>query len=186
MSIYNYLAKKSNGDIVSMQTYKGQVMLIVNTASKCDFTYQYEDLQRIYQKYNDKGFTVLGFPSNQFANQNPENGADTARACQLSYGVQFPMYDVVQVNGEATHPLYNYLKHEVDPRPVDSTNIQEAILMNTIKDNYPDYLLGNNIRWNFTKFLVDASGNVIKRFEPSDSILDIESLIEELLPSVKS
>ena len=181
MSIYNYLAKKSNGDIVSMQTYKGQAMLIVNTANKCDFTYQFEDLQRIYEKYNNKGFTVLGFPSNQFANQNPEDGAETARACRTSYGVQFPMYDVIDVNGETTHPLYNYLKHEVEPRPVDTSNIQEVILTNTVKGIYPDYLIGNNIRWNFTKFLVDAQGQVIKRFEPCDSILEIENAIEELI-----
>lgn len=181
MSIYNYLATKANGDIVSMQTYKGKVMLIVNTASKCEFTYQYDDLQRIYEKYKDKGFTVLGFPCNQFANQNPEDGAETARSCRTSFGVQFPMYDVVDVNGEKTHPLFNYLKHEVEPCSTESTNIQEAVLLDKIRKMYPEYLIGNNIRWNFTKFVVDANGKVIKRFEPCDSILDIEQMIEQLI-----
>lgn len=181
MSIYNYLAKKSNGDIVSMQTYKGKVMLIVNTASKCDFTYQYEDLQRIYEKFKDKGFAVLGFPCNQFANQNPEDGVESARSCRASFGVQFPMYDVVDVNGETTHPLFNYLKHEIEPRSTKSSNMHEAILLDKVKKTYPEYLIGNSIRWNFTKFLVDAEGKVIQRFEPCDSILDIEHMIEQLV-----
>ena len=181
MSIYNYLAKKSNGDIVSMQTYKGKVMLIVNTANKCGFTYQFEELQRIYDKYGQKNFTILGFPCNQFGNQNPEDGAESASWCRTTFGVNFPMYDVVEVNGEATHPLFNYLKHEVEPRPIQFNNMQEAMLTEKIKKVYPDYLIGNNIRWNFTKFLVDAEGKVIKRFEPSDSILDIEEMIEQLI-----
>lgn len=181
MSIYNYLARKSNGDLVSMQTYKGQIMLIVNTASKCGFTYQFEELQRIYKKYINNNFTILGFPSNQFGNQNPEDGAESARSCQLNFGVEFPMYDVVDVNGETTHPLFNFLKHEVDPRPIDQSNVQEAFLIDKINSMYPDYLLGHNIRWNFTKFLVNADGKVIKRFEPTDSILEIENMIEQLI-----
>nr|WP_106782745.1 redoxin domain-containing protein [Lysinibacillus timonensis] len=181
MKFYDYLAKKTNGDIVSMQTYKGKVTLIVNTANHCQFTYQFDDLQKLYEKYQSQGFTVLGFPSNQFANQNPETGLETERTCQLNYGVKFPIYDVVDVNGDHTHPLFNYLKHAVDARPIDKSNMQEAILMDMISQQYPTYLLDNNIRWNFTKFLIDAQGNVIQRFEPDDSIIDIERKIEQLL-----
>ena len=181
MKFYDYLAKKTNGDIVSMQTYKGKVTLIVNTANQCQFTYQFADLQKLYEKYKNQGVVVLGFPSNQFANQNPENGVETEHNCQLNFGVQFPMYDVIDVNGENTHPLFNYLKNAVEPRPINKSNIQEAILMDTIQQRYPNFLIGNNIRWNFTKFLIDAQGNVIQRFEPGDSILDIEKTIEQLI-----
>lgn len=181
MSIYNYLAKKPNGDIVSMQTYKGKVMLIVNTANKCGFTYQFDDLQRMYNKYKDKGFVVLGFPCNQFGQQNPENGEETATVCRTTFGVEFPMYDVIEVNGESAHPLFNYLKHEVNVRELDPNNIQEALTVEKIKIAHADYLIGNAIRWNFTKFLVNQEGKVLARFEPWDSLLDIEQQIEALL-----
>jgi len=181
LNFYDYLAKKPNGDIVSMQTYEGKVTLIVNTANQCQFTYQFEDLQKLYAKYKNQGFTVLGFPSNQFANQNPENSLQTASQCQLNYGVEFPMYEVVEVNGENTHPLFDHLKSAVEPRPINKASIEEAILIDTIQQLHPTYLIGNNIRWNFTKFLIDAQGNVIQRFEPGDSIIDIEKAIEQLL-----
>lgn len=181
MSIYDFLAKKANGDIVSMQTYKNKVMLIVNTAIHCDFTYQFDDLQRIYDKYKDHAFTVISFPSNQFGEQNPEDGATTATVCQTSFGVKFPMYEGIDVNGEHTHPLFKYLKDAVPAKALEDADFQEKILHARIKDTYPQNFIGNNIRWNFTKFLVDAQGNVIQRFEPTDSILDIEHAIERLL-----
>lgn len=181
MSIYNYLAKKPNGDILSMLTYENKVMLIANTASQCRFTYQYEDLQKLYSKFKNRGFTVLGFPTNQFGEQNPEDGETTANQCKVNYGVEFPMFDLVEVNGENTHPLFKYMKNAVTPRDVDKSNLQEAMLIDHISKTYPDYLLGHNIRWNFTKFLVDANGQVIARFEPNDSLLDIEQAIEKLL-----
>jgi len=181
MSIYNYLAKKSNGDIVSMQTYKDKVMLIVNTANKCGYTYQFDDLQRMYSKYKEKGLVVLGFPCNQFGQQNPESGEETAQVCRTSFGVDFPMYEVIDVNGETAHPLFSYLKHEVEVRPLDPSNVQETIAAERIKSNHPNNFIGNSIRWNFTKFLVDQNGKVLLRFEPWDSLLDIEQQIEQLL-----
>lgn len=165
----------------SMEAYKGKVLLIVNTASKCGFTYQYEELQKLYEKYEDKGFVVLGFPCNQFGNQNPEGGEETARDCQINFGVTFPMYDVIEVNGENAHPLFNYLKQEAKPRPVDQTNPKEVDLLDYVKEEYPEFVKDDNIRWNFTKFLTDAKGNVVKRFEPTDSTLEIEKLIEQFI-----
>ena len=181
MSIYNYLVKKPNGEILSMETYRNQVMLIVNTASKCGFTYQYEDLQKLYDRYAAKGFSVLSFPCNQFGEQNPEDGQTTVTQCKLQFGVKYPVFDKIDVNGATTHPLFNYLKHEVDCPEFVRETMQQVKLYNIIQTNYPDYLIGRNIRWNFTKFLVDRNGRVIQRFEPDSSFLDIEKAIEVLL-----
>lgn len=183
MSIYNYLVRKPNGEILSMETYRGKTMLIVNSASQCAFTYQFEDLQKMYTKYKDRGFVVLAFPTNQFDEQNPEDGLTTAKACKVNFGVEFPIFDLVEVNGERTEPLFNYIKHEVDVRKVDKSNMQEMLLMDNVQKNYPDYLIGRNIRWNFTKFLVDKSGKVTARFEPTDSMLDVEHAVETSLLS---
>lgn len=181
MSIYNYLVKKPNGEILSMETYKNQVMLVVNSAAHCEFTYQYEDLQKLYKKYHTKGFSVLSFPCNQFGEQNPEDGKTSATQCKLQYGVSYPIFEKVEVNGETTHPLFNYLKHEVAAPDMSKRSMQERMLHDRIQEYYPEYLVGRNIRWNFTKFLVDANGKVIQRFEPTDSMLDVEEAIEKLL-----
>lgn len=181
MSIYNYLINKSNGEILSMQTYRNQVLLIVNTASHCQFTYQYEDMQKMYEKYKQKGFSVLSFPCNQFGEQNPEDGHTSATQCKLQYGVSYPVFEKVEVNGEKANPLFTYLKHEVDCPSMLRETMQQKMLHDRIQEYYPDYLIGNNIRWNFTKFLVDRTGKVVQRFEPDASAIDIEEAIEAFL-----
>ncbi|HWJ79136.1 MAG TPA: glutathione peroxidase [Niallia sp.] len=180
MSIYNYLVKKPNGEILSMETFRNKVLLIVNTASHCEFTYQYEDLQKMHERYAEKGFTVLSFPCNQFGDQNPEDGVTTATQCKLQFGVTYPVFDKINVNGDQTHPLFNYLKHEVDCPPIVRETLQQKIMYNGIEKNFPEFLIGRNIRWNFTKFLVDQNGKVLQRFEPDSSFLDIEKAIEAL------
>jgi len=181
MSIYNYLVKKPNGEILSMETYRNKIMLILNTASQCQFTYQYEDMQKLYEKYQQKGLEILSFPCDQFGNQNPEDGETTKTQCKLQYGVSYPIFDKVEVNGVKAHSLFNYLKHEVDCPEFEKHSMQQKLLFNHIQENYPDYLIGRNIRWNFTKFLVDSTGKVVKRFEPDTSMLDIEKAVEALL-----
>ncbi|QCR30929.1 glutathione peroxidase [Lysinibacillus sp. SGAir0095] len=181
MSIYNYLVKKPNGEILSMETYRNKVLLIVNSANHCEFTYQYEDLQKLYEKYAQQGVQVLSFPCNQFGAQNPEDGQTTATQCKLQFGVSYPVFDKINVNGDSTHPLFNYLKHEVDCPTFKRETMQQKMMYKSIQENYPEYLIGRNIRWNFTKFLVNQKGQVIKRFEPYDSFLDIEQAIEVLL-----
>jgi glutathione peroxidase len=181
MAIYDYLVKKTNGEILSMETYRNQVLLIVNTANHCEFTYQYEDLQKIHEKYNTRGFSVLSFPCNQFANQNPEDAITTATQCKLQYGVTYPIFDKIEVNGQGTHPLYQYIKAQTKPLPMKRDTLQQKIMYDMIQQNFPDNLLGNNIRWNFTKFLVNQQGTIIRRFEPDDSFLEIEAAIEQLL-----
>jgi glutathione peroxidase len=157
-SVYDFTATSIMGLPKSLRDYEGKVLLIVNTASKCGFTPQYAGLQELYESYRDRGFTVLGFPCNQFAAQEPGSADDIRQFCQVNYGVTFPMFDKVDVNGGETHPLYKYLKKQA-----------------------PGALGIKAIKWNFTKFLVDQAGNVVERFEPNVEPADIAPAIEALL-----
>ena len=157
MNIYDFTVNDIDGNEVSMQQFKNKVLLIVNTASACGFTPQLEGLQKLYDEYKNKDFVVLGFPCNQFKNQDPGTNKEIKTFCSLNYGVTFPMFEKIEVNGQNTHPLYKFLK--------------------TKKSG----LLGNKIKWNFTKFLVDKNGNVVSRFAPTTSPQDIEKHIVELL-----
>ena len=179
-SIYDFSAKKMNGQDVSLEEYKGKVLVVVNTASKCGFTPQYEDLQKIYERYNEKGFTILGFPCNQFGEQEPGENEEVAAFCQLNYGVTFPMFNKVEVRGEGAHPLFQYLT-SVAPFQGMEHNVSAKVLKGKLEQNFPHLFDGDSIKWNFTKFLIDRDGDVVKRFEPSDSPLDMETDIEKLL-----
>lgn len=156
--IYDFNAQTLSGDERALADFKGQVMLIVNTASKCGFTPQYEGLEKLHDELGDKGLTVLGFPCNQFGKQEPGDAEEIANFCKLTYDVTFPMFAKVEVNGPNTAPLYDYLKNEARG------------------------LMGSkSIKWNFTKFLVDREGNVVKRFGPQDTPEQLRSEIEALL-----
>lgn len=157
MKFYDYKAKKMNGQEVSMADYKGKVVLVVNTASKCGLTPQFTELEELYKKYNEQGFEVLGFPCNQFAKQDSGSNSEIQEFCQLNYGVTFTMFEKIDVNGKNAHPLYKYLKNEAKS------------------------FITKDIKWNFTKFLVDANGNVIKRYAPTVTPLKIEEDIKNLL-----
>ena len=157
MSFYDYSAIKITGEEVSMQEYRGKVVLIVNTASKCGFTPQYKGLQSLYVEYKDKGFEILGFPCNQFAHQEPKSNAEISGFCSINYGVTFTMFEKIEVNGDKAHPLYKFLKNE-------KTGI-----------------LGPGIKWNFTKFLVDREGQIVGRFAPQVKPEKLKSDIEKLL-----
>ena len=156
--IYDFTADTLSGEETSLADFKGQVMLIVNTASKCGFTPQYEGLEALHGDLKDKGLAVLGFPCNQFGKQEPGDAEEIANFCKLTYDVSFPMFAKIEVNGPATAPLYTFLKDEARG------------------------LMGSKaIKWNFTKFLVDRDGNVVKRFGPQDKPEAIRSEIEALL-----
>ena len=158
MSIYDFRVKTIRGEEQSLADYKGKVLLIVNTASKCGFTPQYKELQELYEQYRDRGFVVLGFPCNQFGNQEPGTEEEIEQFCQVNYGVTFPMFAKVDVNGENAHPLFQYLKEK-------ATGV-----------------LGTKaIKWNFTKFLVDRNGNVVARFAPQTRPSELISEMEKLL-----
>ncbi|MFF2908720.1 glutathione peroxidase [Paenibacillus sp. NPDC057934] len=158
MSIYDFEAQTLRGEEESLSKYKGKVLLVVNTASKCGFTPQFKGLQEVYEKYNDRGFEILGFPSNQFAGQEPGESEEIAEFCEINYGVTFPMYEKVDVKGDEAHPLFKYLSAEA-----------------------PGVLGSKSIKWNFTKFLVDQDGRVLKRFAPKTTPDQIEEEIKQLL-----
>ncbi len=154
--IYDFVVKQKGSD-VSLSEFKGKVLLIVNTATRCGFTPQYTGLEALYEKYNEKGFEILDFPCNQFLFQAPGTDEDINEFCSLNYNTKFPRFSKVKVNGKEEEPLFRFLK-----------------------DNAPENT-GKNVKWNFTKFLVDRSGNVVHRFEPTDTPESIEKSIEELL-----
>ncbi len=158
MSIYQFQVNKINGEKMSLEAYKGKVMLIVNTASKCGFSPQYGDLQRLYDQYKEAGFIILGFPCNQFLAQEPGDHLEIDSYCKLNHGVTFPMFEKVHVIGKDAHPLFKYItKHA------------------------PGMMGSKSIKWNFTKFLIDQKGNVVGRYAPKTKPFDIEEDIKKLL-----
>jgi len=156
--IYNFELETIEGSTISLEEYKGKTLLIVNVASKCGFTSQYKELEELYQKYSDKGFVILGFPCNQFGFQEFENNEEIIEFCKLNYDVTFPMFSKIEVNGKDQEPLYKYLKKE-----------QVGLLGS------------KDIKWNFTKFLVNKKGEVIERFAPAAAPLSFEKTILEIL-----
>lgn len=157
MSVYNFQVTTINGNEKSLADYKGKVLLIVNTASKCGFTPQFNGLQQLYDTYKDKGFYVLGFPCNQFNNQDPGSDEEITQFCQINYGVTFPMFSKVKVKGENTHPLFKYLTEQAKG------------------------MFTKHVKWNFTKFLVNKQGGVINRYTPQTKPEQIKKDIEAVL-----
>ena len=157
MSIYDFTVKDNKGADVSLKEYEGKVLLIVNTATGCGFTPQYDGLQDLYEKYAEKGFEILDFPCNQFAGQAPGTGDEIASFCQARFGITFRQFAKIKVNGEGEEPLYTYLKDQKSGA------------------------LGKKIKWNFTKFLVDRKGNVVARFAPTTTPDKIDAEVEKLL-----
>jgi glutathione peroxidase len=159
-SIYSFRVDTAKNEEVSLEKYKGKVLLIVNTASECGFTYQYEGLEKLHEKYGPKGFEVLGFPCNQFGGQESGSNEEIQSFCTGSFGVKFPVFAKIEVNGANAHPLYNFLKSEA-----------------------PGLFGTQGIKWNFTKFLVSAKGEVLKRFAPLDKPESLEADIESEIVS---
>jgi glutathione peroxidase len=180
MSIYQFEAEKTNGEKISLAEFKGKVLLIVNTASKCRFNYQFEELQKLYEKYQKQGFEILGFPCNQFDQQEPGTSTEAASFCKLKYGVKFPMFSKIDVNGRDAHPLFKYLKQEAPFRGFDESNMAEKLIKIKLVDEYPEWLVGDDIKWNFTKYLIDQNGQVVNRYEPWEEPVDFEQDIQKL------
>jgi glutathione peroxidase len=156
-TVYDFTVKMTNGQEKSLKEYEGKPLLIVNTASKCGLTPQFKGLQELYEKYKDQGLEILGFPCDQFNNQEFDNIDETTQFCQLNYGVTFPIFAKIDVNGENTDPLFSFLKEQKKG------------------------ILSKNIKWNFTKFLVDQTGQVVERYAPTTEPLKMESDLEKLL-----
>jgi len=181
MNIYDFNVKSIDGETIDLNSFKGKVLLIVNTASKCGFTPQYEGLQKLYEKYNSKGLEILGFPSNQFAEQEPGTNKEVQSFCKINYGVTFPLFEKTDVRGENAHPLFKYLSENTSFSGFDLNHPTGPILSDFLNENLPEFLEGNSIKWNFTKFLIDKEGNIIKRFEPTSEPSAIAEEIEKLL-----
>lgn len=184
MSVYEkFVVENVNGEEVPLSKYAGKVSLIVNTASKCQFTYQYEQLQELYQKYQDYGFEILGFPCNQFDNQEPGSSGEAQQFCRLNYGVSFDMFKKIDVNGANAEPLFQYLKEQAPFQGFDETDMQQKLLKMKLESLYPQWVVGDAIKWNFTKFLIDKEGRVMNRFEPYKEPDSFKKEIERALIS---
>ncbi len=181
MSIYDFTVKTNKGVEKNLGDYKGKVLLIVNTASKCGFTPQFEGLQKLYKTYKDKGLEILGFPCNQFAGQEPGNNEEVQSFCKLNYGVTFQIFEKGDVRGETAQPLFKYLTEQKGFKGFDENHPITKPLMDALKNNFPEFLEGDGIKWNFTKFLIDREGNVVERFEPTTDPAAIADDIEKLL-----
>ena len=177
MNVYDFTLKDAQGQDVSLADYRGKVLLVVNTATRCGLTPQYEELQQRYAQYAAQGLEILDFPCNQFREQAPESSGDIAQICQTKFGTQFKIFDKINVNGENTAPLYAYLKAQ---QPEDTGNhVFKDFLLKLA--SFGEKREGSDIKWNFTKFLVNRNGEVVARFAPSVKPLEIEEDIRRLL-----
>ena len=179
MNIYDFEVKDAEGNTVSLSEYKDKVLLIVNSATECGFTPQYNQLTEIYNEFKNDGFIILDFPCNQFGNQAPGTATEIKEACRLNFLVEYPIFDKIDVNGENEDPLYTYLKEEQPFKDITGKGAGKLKLVVKAKDW--DYKNNNDIKWNFTKFLVNREGNVVNRFEPTEDLDDIKDEIKKLL-----
>ncbi|QNM04459.1 glutathione peroxidase [Qiania dongpingensis] len=183
MNIYDFSVKTAGGKSVPLSRYEGQILLVVNTASKCGFTPQYEELERLYQSYKDQGLQILAFPCNQFHGQEPGSDDSIQSFCSLTYGVTFPVMAKIDVNGPNASGLYRYLTSHTDFKGFDHSHPLSGRLEEILEKEAPDYKKTGDIKWNFTKFLIGRDGEIRSRFEPTAPIHVIKEEIESLLKS---
>lgn len=181
MTFYDYEVNDIKEEKVSLEKYKGQVVLVINSATKCGFTPQYDELQDLYEKYKDQGFIILDFPCNQFGGQAPGSNEEILNFCDAKFGITFPMFSKIEVNGDNAHPLYKYLKSQKGFAGFDEGHELTPVLKKMMSEADPNYENDPSIKWNFTKFLIDRDGNVTERFEPTEAIYVIEDKIKELI-----
>ena len=174
-SIYDFTVKDDAGKDVSLAEYKGKVLLIVNTATRCGFTPQYKELEALYEKYAKDGFEILDFPCNQFGEQAPGSIQEIHQFCTANFDIQFPQFDKIDVNGANEHPLYTYLKSQKGFGGFDTTDQRGKFMDEMMRKQDADYDKKSDIKWNFTKFLISRDGRVLKRYEPTDKMSTIEA-----------
>ena len=180
-SVYDFNVKNDEGKEVSLSDYKGKVILIVNTATHCGFTPQYKELEELYQKYSQSGLEILDFPCNQFGQQAPGSIEEIHNFCTANFNIHFPQFDKIDVNGDNAHPLFTYLKSKQAFGGFDLNERLGKLLDDMMRKKDPEFDKNPDIKWNFTKFLIDRQGNVIKRFEPTDKMADVEMEIAKAL-----
>ncbi len=179
--IYDFTVKNDLGKDVSLSAYKGKVLLIVNTATKCGFTPQYNELEALYEKYNKEGLEILDFPCNQFGQQAPGTTQEIHQFCVGNFNIQFPQFDKIDVNGDNAAPLYTYLKAQKGFEGFDKAEKMSKLLDGMLRKKDADYDKKSDIKWNFTKFLISRDGKVLKRYEPMENISKIEEDIKSEL-----
>ena len=180
-NVYDFTVQDRRGNDISLSEYKGKVLLIVNTATRCGFTPQYEELENLYKEYKEQGLEILDFPCNQFGQQAPGTEEEIHQFCTLNFGTEFPQFKKIEVNGENEIPLYTYLKKEKGFEGFDLNHHIGKLLDEMMTKADADYKQKADIKWNFTKFLIDREGNVVKRFEPTHDMKQIEEEIKKLL-----
>ena len=180
-TVYDFSVKDRKGKDVSLKEYANEVLLIVNTATKCGFTPQYEELEKLYEQYHSQGFEILDFPCNQFGQQAPGTDESIHELCKLTFGTEFPRFKKIKVNGEDADPLYKFLKKQKGFAGWDMEHPIAHILDDMLTKADPDYKTTSDIKWNFTKFLINKKGQVVARFEPTEKTEKIEQQIRELL-----
>lgn len=181
MNIYGFDIKNMDGEKVRMKEFEGKVLLIVNTATECGFTPQYDDLQNLYERYESEGLEILDFPCNQFGHQAPGSDEEILSFCDSRYGITFPQFSKIEVNGENAIPMYDYLKSQKGFEGFDPEHPLTVMLESKLGKHGDDYKNSPDIKWNFTKFLVDREGNVVARFEPTEDMLNVEERVRQLL-----
>ena len=180
MSIFDFELTKGNGEILKLSEYKGKVILVVNTATGCGFTPQYAPIEEMYEKYHEKGLEILDIPCNQFGAQAPGSDKEIHEFCQLHFNTTFEQMKKADVNGENELPLYTYLKSKQSFKGFDDSQMGQ-LLHNMLSSFDKDYASKSDIKWNFTKFVIDRSGEVVARFEPTEDMLKVEECIKSLL-----
>lgn len=181
MNVYDFNVEDAYGETKALRDYEGKVLLIINSATKCGFTPQYDDLQDLYEKYGKDGFVILDFPCDQFGNQAPGSTEEIISFCDATFGITFPIFSKTEVNGDNASPLFTYLKSQKGFAGFDPEHPLTAMMESFLSRTAPDYAQSSDIKWNFTKFLVDRSGNVVERFEPTADMAEVEGRVRDLL-----
>lgn len=181
MSIYDFQVNTIKGNRIDLSEYRGKILLIVNTASKCSYSRQFAGLQKLYESYKERGLEVLGFPCNQFNTKEPGSNLEVQQYCETNFGLTFPLFEKIEVRGEHTHPLFQFLTEQASFQGFDSETPDGSQMQTFLQEKYPDLLEGDGIKWNFTKFLIDQNGQLFGRYETTTEPLEIEPFIQSLL-----
>lgn len=181
MSIYDFHVNTITGKTIEMSIYRGKVLLIVNTASRCSYSRQFAELQKLYESYRGQGLEILGFPCNQFNEKEPGNNSEIQEYCTGNFGMTFPLFEKVEVRGQNAHPLFQFLTNQASFQGFDTQTLNGKGMEGFLQEKYPDIYAGHGIKWNFTKFLINRDGQVHHRYETTTEPFEIQPAIEALL-----
>lgn len=181
MSIYDFQVNAINGSPIELSIYSGKVLLIVNTASRCGYARQFAGLQKLYDCYHEQGFEILGFPCNQFNEKEPGSSLEVREYCERNFGVTFPLFEKIEVRGQNTHPLFQFLTAQAPFQGFDAQTPDGQKMQSFLQQKYPDLYAGDGVKWNFTKFLIDRYGLLCGRYETTTEPLELEPSIKSLL-----